>query len=359
MEGAVLRKCVTLLALSVALGVLSVFPMGAARVVEVPCGQDLDARVNADPATTATLFKLRACNYKVDKTVFLKDGDGLAGPVGTFTRRGPAFDPDPLAEITGVNGISEVVAARGQSPATVTLEWISVKGAEVKDRLNGRPEPGTGAGITMGPASNTSTVYAVRSHHNEAAGVLGAHGFFERVELDNNATNNDSVGYNGSGLKARTEVEIKNSYVHDNGGNGLWCDVGCLDASNMANGYWVHDNLVVDNARGGVRYENSSNQALIENNEIHGNSYDAFKGGVSIRDAQNALVRGNVFGAATIAGIDYRANAPKPGAIRASDSGKETRPNLRNVEIKNNVLNGEVIRGCELADEIVACSGNN
>src|SRR3712207_5231434 len=71
-EGVVVRKCVVLLALSLALGLLSVLLMGAARVVEVPCGQDLDATVNADPAATATLFQLEACNYNVDHTVVLK-----------------------------------------------------------------------------------------------------------------------------------------------------------------------------------------------------------------------------------------------------------------------------------------------
>jgi len=65
--------------------------------------------------------------------------------------------------------------------------------------------------------------------------LTNAHSSYERVELDHNATNPNFVGFSGSGLKAITEVEIKNSYVHDNGGNGLWRDVGCSNASNMAN----------------------------------------------------------------------------------------------------------------------------
>jgi hypothetical protein len=349
-----LRKYAILLAL--ALGVSSVFLMGAARVVQVPCGQDLDATVNADPATTATLFQLEACNYNVNQTVILKAGDGLAGPEGTFTQRGPAFDPDPVAQITGINGIPEVIRPQGSGSPTVTLRWISVTGAKGQYQ-NGRPKAGSGGGLAMGSASNASTVYAVRSHHNEAAGVTNAHGFYERVELDHNATNPDFVGFSGSGLKAITEVEIKNSYIHDNSGNGLWCDVGCSNASNMANGFWVHGNLVVNNDRAGIRFENSPTRALIENNHIHGNAYGANRGGVDIRDAQNVLVRNNVFGAMTVADASYRSNADRV-AVRATDSGKGDRTDLRNVEIVDNHVNGESIKGCEEPDNIVACSGN-
>jgi hypothetical protein len=45
-------------------------------------------------------------------------------------------------------------------------------------------------------------------------------------------------------------------------------------------------------------------------------------------------------------------------AIRATDSGRSDRPNLFNVDIVANVLNGEVIKGCQKPDTIVACSGN-
>jgi parallel beta-helix repeat protein len=351
-RGAVLRKYLVLLALLLALGISSVCLMGAARVVQVPCGRDLDAIVNADSGTTATLFQLGACNYNVDHTVILRAGDGLAGPVGTFTQRGPAFDPDPVAEITGINGIPEVIRPQGSSPPTVTLRWISVTGAKGQYQ-NGKPMHGTGGGLAMASASNTSTVYAVRSHHNEASGVTNAHGIYDRVELDHNATNPDFLGFTGSGLKAIVEVEIKGSYVHDNAGNGLWCDVGCSNVSGMANGFWVHENLVVNNGRSGVRFENSPTQALIENNHIHGNSYD----GVSVRDSQNALVRNNTLGAATIAGVSYAKNAANV-AVVASDSGGADRTDLRNVDIVNNILNGEIIKGCELSDSIGACSGN-
>ena len=91
---------------------------------------------------------------------------------------------------------------------------------------------------------------------------------------------------------------------------------------------------------------------------MHGNSYGENRGGISAADTQNALIRNNVFGAKTIAGVAYRANAARPGGVKAIDSGRSSRTDLWNVEIVDNVLNGEVIKGCELPDEVVYCANN-
>jgi hypothetical protein len=145
--------------------------------------------------------------------------------------------------------------------------------------------------------------------------------------------------------------------------------VGCEDDPAREKGFWVHDNLTVDNGRSGIRYEHSPKglatgvhasepTALIEENEVHGNSYGANRGGISVLDGQNALIRANVFGAKTIAGVEYRANAARPGAVKASDWGRSNRTDLWNVDIVDNVLNGEQIRGCELPDVVVYCANN-
>jgi hypothetical protein len=169
-----------------------------------------------------------------------------------------------------------------------------------------------------------------------------------------------------SGVKGRTEYEAAYNYVHDEQGNGIWCSVGCKNDPARDNGFWAHDNLTVDNGHSGIRYETSPHNlatgihaseptALIEENEVHGNSYSANRGAISVRDGQNALIRANVFGEATIADVAYRANAAKPGAIRVSDSGKSSRTDLWNVDVVDNILNGEGIRGCELPDDVVDC----
>src|ERR671921_332204 len=340
----------------VVIGVLSVvFLMGADRVVDVPCGQDLDATVNADAPTIGTRFQLQGpCTYTVDTMVVLENGDEIAGPAGTFIERFPAFDPEPSVSIVASEGLSHVIRAQG----TVRLEWVKIVGG-TGEYSGGSPVAGTGSGLAMGMAADDSSLYAVHITGSDAAGITNAHGTFDRIELDDTTQDPNFLGFTGSGLKAINEVEVRNSYIHDNQGNGIWCDVFCHDSESHLNGFWVHDNLVVNNGRAGIRFERvgdvaDAGEALIENNEIHQNSLELSRGGIDIRDAQNALVRNNVFGAKTIADVVYLPNASGV-AIRATDSGRSDRPDLFNVDIVDNVLNGEIIGGCELSDESVSC----
>ena len=340
----------------VVIGVLSVvFLMGADRVVDVPCGQDLDATVNADAPTIGTRFQLQGpCTYTVDTMVVLENGDEIAGPAGTFIERFPAFDPEPSVSIVASEGLSHVIRAQG----TVRLEWVKIVGG-TGEYSGGSPVAGTGSGLAMGMAADDSSLYAVHITGSDAAGITNAHGTFDRIELDDTTQDPNFLGFTGSGLKAITEVEVRNSYVHDNPGNGLWCDVFCYDSANHPNGFWIHDNLVVNNGRAGIRFERvgdvaDAGEALIENNEVHGNSTAVPRGGISVRDAQNATIQNNRFGAATIAGILYPPNSSNV-AIIASDSGRADRPDLFNIDVIGNILNGETIKGCELPDDIAYC----
>jgi hypothetical protein len=332
----------------------AVFLMGADRVAPVTCGQDLDATVNADDATIGTRFQLEgACTYTVDTMVKLKNGDEIAGPAGSFIERGPAFDPEPTVDIVGGAGVSSVIRAQG----TVRVEWVKIVGGTGQYLAGGSPVAGTGSGLSMGMSSNDSSLYAVHITGSDAAGITNAHGTFERIELDDTTQDPNFLGFNGSGLKAVTEIEVRDSYVHDNQGNGLWCDEYCQDSASHPNGFWVHDNLVVNNGGAGIRFErvgevSTAGEALIENNEVHQNSLKLLRGGIDIRDAQNALVRNNVFGAKTIANVAYSPNT-NGVAIRATDSGRADRPDLWNVDIVGNELNGETIVGREKPDTLV------
>jgi hypothetical protein len=193
-------------------------------------------------------------------------------------------------------------------------------------------------------------------------GITNARGTFDRIELDDTTQDLNFLGFTAAGLKAINEIEVSNSYVHDNQGNGLWCDEFCHDSASHPNGFWIHDNLVVNNGRSGIRFErvgdvSTAGEALIEHNAVHGNSTGTARGGVRIHDAENALVRNNVFGAMTVAGVSYPTNRNQL-AVSAKDSGRAARPDLRNVDIVDNILNGETIEGCELPDTVVACSGH-
>jgi hypothetical protein len=331
-----------------------------ARIIDIPCGRDIDATINADPRSTPSRFVLGVdCTFIASATIVPSNGDEVACAVApTFVQRGPAFDPTTRCTVAGSASVENVFRPIGQggTTATVRFEGLKITGG------NFTGSSGTGAAIAEGSMTNTSSHYGIEVMNNEAAGILSAKGTFDCVEFTNNTLDSNALGFIGSGMKARNEVEVKYSYVHDTQGNGIWCDEFCQDSVNHLKGFWVHDNLVVNNGRAGIRFErvgdvSTAGEALIENNEVHGNSPNERRGGISVRDAQNATIRNNSFGAVSIAGVKYAANDRNVASI-ASDSGRSDRPNLFNIDIENNTLNGETIKGCELQDTVVACTGN-
>jgi hypothetical protein len=331
--------------------------------VQVNPGDDLDAIVNGDPRDRVTTFCVNAGTYYISETLRLNDGDRLIGQTGEIVTCGPATYGVPKVEIRPSGSPDKIIAAVGKN---IEIQWVDITGAVGKTTTDGQPQNGTGAGISAGSADGGFLVQYAAIHGNDASGILNAKGRILNSEFYDNTQNPTFLGFNGAGVKGTTEYEAAYNFVHDEQGNGLWCDVGCKDEPARQNGFWVHDNLTVDNARSGIRYESSPRDlatsvhaseptALIEGNEVHGNSYSENRGGISAHDTQNALIRDNVFGAKTIAGVAYRANAAKPGAVKASDSGRSSRTDLWNVEIVDNVLNGEIIKGCELPDDVVDC----
>jgi hypothetical protein len=340
--------------------------------VQVNPGEDLDAIVNSDPRGSVTTFCVNAhldgttATYNISETLRLKDGDSLIGQTGEIVTRGPATYGVPKVMIRPSGSPDKIIVPLGKD---IEIQWVDIAGAVGRTTTNGQPLTGTGAGIAGSSADGGLLVQYAVIHGNDAGGILNAKGRILNSEFYDNTQNPVFLGFNGSAVKGITEYEAAYNYVHDEQGNGLWCDVGCKDDLARENDFWVHDNLVVDNARSGIRYESSPRDlatgvhaaeptALIERNEVHGNSYKHNRGGISVRDSQNALIRANVFGAAIIEGVEYSANAAKPGAIRASDSGKSSRTDLWDVDILDNVLNGEEVRGCESPDDVVYCANN-
>ena len=340
--------------------------------VQVNPGDELHAIVNGDPRDTATTFCLNAysdgtsATYNISETLRLKDGDRLIGQTGEIVTRGPATYGVPKVMIRPSGSPDKIIAPIGKDNE---IQWVDIAGGVGKTTTDGKPLRGTGAGITASSADGGLLIRYVVIHDNDAAGILNAKGRILNSEFYDNTQNPDFLGFNASAVKGIIEFEAAYNYVHNEQGNGLWCDVGCKNDSVRANGFWAHHNLTVDNGRSGIRYESAPNNlasgvhaseptALIEENEVHGNSYGARRGGISVLDAQNALIRANVFGVKTIADVEYRANAAKPGAVKVSDSGGSSRTDLWNVHIVDNVLNGEEIRGCELPDVVVYCANN-
>jgi hypothetical protein len=305
-------------------------------------GEDIDSIINNDASGTATRFCVHAGTYQVSAPAILKAGDKLDAEWGTTTNVDTATKPTPVVKLVG-SGTANLLRANGSG---ISITWVDLSGAS---------GTGTGAGaITAGSAGSDFLVQYARIHDNASLGISNMHGRVLDSEFFKNSNAQSSLGFNGSAIKGITEYQAGWVYVHDEQGNGLWCDVGCDSDSGGTTGFWVHDSVVVNSGRAGIRFENSPNQALIENNEIHGNGLKERRGGVDIRDSQDAWVENNNFGLATIAGVTYQANGDKIG-VRATDSGRTDRVNLSNIDVVGNKMNGERIVTC---GGQVACSGN-
>ena len=314
---------------------------------QITPGEDLDAIINNDPSGSATTFCVHAGTYQVSAPAILKAGDKLAGKPGTKTTVDTATKPTPVVKLVG-SGTDNLLRARGTG---ISISWVDLSGAK---------GTGTGAGaITAGSAGSDFLVQFARIHDNTSLGISNMKGTVLDSEFFKNSNATSSLGFNGSAVKGITEFEAGRVYVHDEQGNGLWCDVGCSnDPARGTKGFWVHDSVVVNSNRAGIRYENSPNQALFEHNEIHGNGTKERRGGMDIRDPQKATVEANKFGPATttIEGdeVDYSANVERIG-VRATDSGRSDRVNLEDVVVENN-MNGDRIVNC---GGPVECSGNS
>ena len=388
------RAIATVLASAIACAVIAAVmlivghtpPAGATHScsgVDINPGDDLDAIVNNDPAETATTFCVHApssgATYTIDHTVELGSGDKLLGQPGRVVTRGPTSYGVPLVKIRNGASLPRLIDLSGSN---VVLGWLDIAGANgryitpfptdcPKPSADGLRCPQNGTGLAIGAAKADATLRMkyLRVHHNEVVGIGSMNGKLLHSNLHHNGTNPDFWGYAAAAVKGVDEYEAAYNYVHDNPANGLWCDE-CQDAgAAMPNGFWVHDNLLVNNGRWGVHYEHSpmglatgvhrsQPSALIESNEIHGNGHNgAIYGGASMSDAQNATFRNNFFGPKTIAGVSYAANSDKL-ATRFFDAGRADRTDLWNGDAVGNSLGGEAITNCGKPDKIVYCANN-
>ncbi len=334
--------------------VLAVAGVALAADRQIACGQDLDAVVNGDGGTTATRFILEAgCQHQTSATVILKDGDQLVCATRPTFREIPiperqgdphapdsAYDPTVFCDIKPASAVETTIARRGDTH----IEGIHVRGGQ---NYNGT---GSGQGIADGQHAPTGTAYGIVVSESASVGISNCHGDYNRIELFDNTNNPDAIGVTGSGIKCIQESVIRHSWVHDEQGNGIWCDEGCTDTSN---GKWHVNFNVVErsgtdaSAKDGIRWEfdepgvANPGEALIEHNLVTDNT----RTGVQARDAGTAEIRDNIFGG-------------NGTAVRASDSGRSDRFNLVGIWIHHNVLNGDELKGCELPDSVVRCDNN-
>jgi hypothetical protein len=299
---------------------------------DITQGEDIDKEINKDPSGTATTFCVSAGTYQVSAPAILKAGDKLVGQPGTMTTAyNIATDPSPVVYLEG-SRTPNLLRANGSD---ISISWVDLSGASGTGK-------GTGA-IAAGSAGSDFLVRFAQIHDNASLGISNMNGSVLDSEFFRNSGATSSLGFNGSAVKGITEYEAGRVFVHDEQGNGLWCDGGCKNSARKMNEvcptgcFWVHDSVVVNSGRAGIRYENSPNEALFQNNQIYGNGKTERRGGIDIRDSQNAQVVSNFLGG----------NFSQIG-VRATDSGRSDRVNLERILVKRNDLGG---------DRIVTCGG--
>lgn len=147
------------------------------------------------------------------------------------------------------------------------------------------------------------------------------------------------------------DVVVMNSHIHNNIGTGLWCDF-------CKYGFWdIHDNVISNNTHFAVQWEmsggwSSSDSAHIYRNTIQNNSCVGtfnVSAGLVNSNGNDALIEDNTFGSNCGDGFRVvftvsRVQSPQPGDSRGT-------------VFRNNTMNGDTIRGCDLAG--VTCSGNS
>ncbi len=289
-----------------------------------PVGPGDDLTKVADARPSGTTFCIAAGRYVVSSPITVQSDDRFVGVSAEQT-------------FVATNSAQFVFDASRSNGARIS--GLDISGATGNDVC--RPKCGRG----IWPGENT-VVSQVSLHDNANQGIGGAGSglLIEDSEIFRNGSE-AFVGCCGGGVKSGASFTIRDSYVHHNVGNGIWCDVGCPR-------FVVENNVVKSNSRNGIRYEHGINvsseeakqgSALIVGNVVTGSntSRNLPGGGIEVNSASNVVIASNTLGSTIdAAGINVRGS----------------RHELSNIAIRDNTMRGDHINGCSLSG--VTCFRN-
>jgi parallel beta-helix repeat protein len=285
--------------------------------VDLEPGDDIEEAVDAIDQDGDATFCLAAGTFSVKSTIEPRSGHRFIGAGMDETR-------------IVADGARIVFDARGETD--LTFAHMSISGATG----NAGCKPQCGSGLTGG---GDMFVDSVRFHGNRNHGMGGTEE--GTVITDSVFDNNGSQAFTGccaGGIKAADGYTIRDSLIHSNVGNGIWCDSGCSGR------FVATGNTVRDNTRDGIRYEVSEGPAVIRENVVIGNNTAGLRGGhggIAIVGSDDIIVSGNTLEDNGHAGIVV-IHTPRG---RSND-----------VLVRGNVLNADEIR-CD-RDPNVECEDN-
>lgn len=304
--------------------------------IHVNPGDNILGKVNN--ASPGSKVCIHAGTYDLkSRTLLPKDEVTLRGDPVTVGSKGEVHAPTKVYS-TAKDGVIKATI-RGQQLRILNLDVSGATGTKSS-------VPATkqhGRGLNGNGRQPVVSISYSRFHHNANSGIggIGAGSVLHHLQLDHNGSDS-YVGCCASGVKAGRAFTIRKSYVHNNIGNGIWCDVGCEGGT-----FRVKNNLVSRNTRDGVRDEWSDHDgrsSIIRNNTVRGNNTDGARGGhggITAVSVWHVLIEGNV--------LRNNGNA----AIQAKD---DKRGSLRDVVIRDNDLGGGPLKGC--GNNGCTCIGN-
>jgi Right handed beta helix region len=173
------------------------------------------------------------------------------------------------------------VAEKGAIQAQGAVGW-TVENCEL--RLN------SGAGIAAGSGTR---VRDCNIHHNGQIGItgVGRDVLIERNRIWENNTREFLSSWEAGGVKlaASEDVVLRDNYVHDNGGAGLWCDIECRGV--------LYEGNIAERNRGAGIFHEISFSAVIRNNIVRHNGSGAkawfWGNNILVAASQDVEVYGN------------------------------------------------------------------
>jgi parallel beta-helix repeat protein len=313
-------------------------------------GDSIQGLVDAYPPGTAFLIK---AGVHENQQVTPKTGDSFVGEEGAVLDGG------------GTLGYAFIGVPGGNGPDNVTIRnliiqhyvpgiqhavisgggeswyWV-IEDCEIRENRN------------VGLAASTG--WLVRGnfvHHMGSLGVAGSGDAitYEGNEIAFNNTDNVDPGWEAGGSKFvyTTNLVLRNNYVHDNKGPGLW-----LDGNNIHALY--EGNRITDNYGPGIDHE-ISYDAVIRNNVVEGNGFGATSwidgAGILVADSPNVEVYGNT--------VRYN-NDGIAGKHTGRGSGNYGPYQLKNLWVHDNVIvmeAGQTGVVTNTADPVFSAGWNN
>jgi Ca2+-binding RTX toxin-like protein len=333
-------------------GLVGVGGVSAAGTVSVSPGDSIQALVNANPAGTTFLIK---AGVHRGQQVSPKTGDVFIGEEGAILDGGWALEYAFIG-VPGGNGpdnvtirnliIQHYAPALQEAPIRGGGEawyWI-IEDCEIRENRN--------IGI------DASTGWLVRNNYFHHMGSLGVSGAGDNITFEGNEiafNNTDDVDpyweAGGSKFVHTRHLVLRNNYVHDNKGPGLW-----LDGNNI---YALYEsNRIINNYGPGIGHE-ISYEAVIRYNLIEGNGFGftgwVDGGGIVVSNSPNVEIYGNTvrYNNDGIAGIQANRGAGNYGPYQ-----------LRNLWVHDNIIAMDVgqtgvVRVGGLTDPVWSPEWNN